>query len=455
MKGIWRVILIATYALRRNILRAILTVLGIVIGIASVIAMMEIGAGSSSAIQKTIASMGANTLLVLPGIASSGGVSFGSGTELSLVEADAIAIAQNIATVKVAAPIIRSKGQLVYGNRNWVPMNIYGSAADFLVARDWPIAEGEIFSERDLKSSAKVCLIGQTLVRELFQNESPIGKEVRLQNVSLKVIGTLAAKGANMTGMDQDDSLLLPWTSLKFRVTSTTQSPIPTPVAPIPNITGSNTTGSLYPSNSVSLYPSVDSKNNLITSSRTLNIDQILVAVTSADKISETMRDITRLLRERHRIKPGAADDFSIRDMTEITKAMSSTSSLMTRLLLSVALISLVVGGVGIMNIVLVSVTERTREIGLRMAVGAKGKDILQQFLAEAIVLCMAGGVIGLGLGKAASFLVARVLLWPVESSWLAVGAAIFVSMSVGLIFGFYPAWKASRLDPIQALRYE
>jgi len=443
----WRVILVATDALRRNLLRATLTVLGIVIGIAAVIAMMEIGSGSAAAIRKTISSMGSNTLLVTPGMSSSGGVSFGAGSEQTLVESDAVAIAANIESVKVAAPIIRSKSQVVYGNRNWVPMNIYGSTADFLIARDWRLTAGEVFSERDVKGATKVCLIGQTIIRELFQGASPIGKEIRLGNVAFKVIGVLEGKGANMTGMDQDDTVILPWTSLKFRVATASQS------ASSAASGASTPPNPLYNSGPVALYPPSASSNAFLPSNRVLNVDQILVAVRSAEEIEQTMAAIGTLLRERHRIRD--VDDFSIRNMTEMTKAMNSTSSLMTRLLLSVALISLVVGGVGIMNIMLVSVTERTREIGLRMAVGAKGRDILNQFLAEAIVLCFAGGIIGLILGKAASMLVASLLSWPVESSWSAVVASIGVSVTVGVIFGFYPAWKGSRLDPIQALRYE
>ncbi len=450
MRKTWRIVLTATYALRRNILRAILTVLGIVIGIAAVIAMMEIGKGSASAIQKTIASMGANTILVLPGMAASGGVSFGSGTELTLLAEDVDSIVKNVPFIKTAAPIIKGKGQVVYGNKNWVPMSVYGSTPEFLVAREWVIAEGEAFQDRDVKGATKVCIVGQTIIRELFSNESPIGKELRLQNVAFKVIGTLEPKGANMMGTDQDDTVILPWTSLKFRVSGS-----PNILTSTSSATSNNSTNSLYLSSGTALYPAVDSSDGLNTSKRVMNIDQIIIAIRSSAEIELAISQIKEVLRQKHRIKAGENDDFTIRDMTEMTKAMSSTSALMTRLLLSVALISLIVGGVGIMNIMLVSVTERTREIGLRMAVGAKGNDILKQFLAEAIVLCLAGGIIGLAFGKGASLLVSTFLAWPVESSWSAVAASIGVSVSVGVIFGFYPAWKGSRLDPIQALRYE
>jgi ABC-type antimicrobial peptide transport system permease subunit len=447
----------ALRSLSRNPMRALLTTLGIVIGVGAVIAMMEIGVGSSSAIRKTIASMGANVLLVLPGTASSGGVSFGSGSVMTLTAEDAEAILRDCPSVRNTAPVVRARTQVVYGNRNWVPAVMYGTTPAFLDVRDWmDLAEGEAFTDRDVLNANKVCLLGQTLVRELFGEESPIGKEIRVKNVAFRVVGVLSAKGANMMGMDQDDILLAPWTTIKYRVTGSSLQSL--------NQSSSSSSGSsvntlsrLYPSTGVQLYPerSETQAADQPMPVRFANIDQILLAARSAEEIPVAVEQIKSLLRERHRIRPGDPDDFNIRDMTEMTRTLASTTSLMTNLLLWVAMISLVVGGVGIMNIMLVSVTERTREIGLRMAVGARARDVLQQFLVEAVVLCLVGGGLGILAGHGGSYLVWLTLRWPVESSPEAVAAAVAVSASVGIVFGFYPAWKASRLDPIEALRYE
>jgi len=442
----------AITALGRNPMRAMLTALGIIIGVAAVIAMMEIGAGSSSAIQKTISTMGANVLNLSPGAASSGGVTFGSGSSTTLTPEDAEAILQDCPAVRDVAPLVHARTQVVYGNRNWVPFYIYGSTPAYLDIQNWTIAEGEPFTERDVLNANRVCLLGQTLVRELFQGETPVGKEIRIKNVSFRVIGTLAGKGANMMGMDQDDIILAPWSTIKYRVTGsmleTTNQSVSSSV---------NSLNNLYPGGQEGLYPErsdIQAADNPMPV-RFANVDHILVAVRAADEIPSAIEQITLLLHERHRIRPGEADDFRIRDMTEMTEALTSTTTLMTNLLLGVALISLVVGGVGIMNIMLVSVTERTREIGLRMAVGARAQDILWQFLLEAVVLCLAGGSAGILLGHGGSRLVELLLRWPVATSPAAIAVAVIVSASVGIIFGFYPAWKASRLDPIDALRYE
>ncbi len=453
----------ALNGLRRNVLRAALTTLGIIIGVAAVIAMMEIGRGSSTAIQQTIASMGANNLLILPGTASSGGVSFGAGSVMTLTPHDSEAILNECPAIKGAAPIVRARTQVIYGNRNWVPVFIYGSTPAFLDVREWGLAEGDAFTDRDVRNVSKVCLLGQRLVRELFQGESPIGKEVRVQNVSFRVIGTLSAKGANMMGIDQDDILLAPWTTIKFRVTGSSAATANQSAAAAATTSGSstsqqvNTLNQIYPQIQNQLYPlpSATQAADTPLPVRFINVDQVLTAARSTKEIPAALKQITQLLRERHRIRPGAPEDFSIRDMTEMSKALSSTAGMMTKLLLAVALISLLVGGVGIMNIMLVSVTERTREIGLRMAVGAWGRDILQQFLAEAVILCFCGGVAGIVVGRGVSYLVRILLRWPTELSLEAIFAAFAVSVSVGIIFGYYPAWKASRLDPIIALRYE
>jgi ABC-type antimicrobial peptide transport system permease subunit len=453
----------ALHGLRRNIMRAALTALGIIIGVAAVIAMLEIGRGSSNAIQRTIASMGANNLLIFPGTASSGGVSFGAGSIMTLSPQDAIAIRLEIPTVRATAPVVRARTQVIYGNRNWVPIYIYGTTPSFLEVREWPLSEGEVFTDQDVRNGSKVCLLGQRLVKELFAGESPLGKEVRVNSVAFKVIGVLSAKGANMMGIDQDDILLAPWTAIKYRVAGSSLANVNQSAQGSQSTSGAdasqkvNTLNQIYPSSQVNLYPvpSAAQQANTPLPVRFTNVDQIQVAARSTKDIPLAIQQITQLLRERHKIKTGEPDDFSIRDMTEMTNALSSTATLMTKLLLAVALISLVVGGVGIMNIMMVSVTERTREIGLRMAVGAWRRDILQQFLMEAVLLCFCGGIVGILLGRGISTLIRVLFNWPTELSIGAVLVAFAVSVTVGIVFGYYPAWKASRLDPINALRYE
>ncbi len=300
-----------------------------------------------------------------------------------------------------------------------------------------------------------VCWV-KPLVRELFQGESPIGKEIRIKNVSFRVVGVLTAKGANMVGSDQDDILLAPWTAIKYRVTG---SPLGTTNQSSSTETSSevNSLRQIYPGGKMSVYPArsaIQAADNPMPV-RFANVDQILATAGSTEEVPAAIQQITEVLRERHRTRIDEENDFNIRDMTEITKTLSSTTVLMTNLLLAVALISLVVGGVGIMNIMLVSVTERTREIGLRMAVGARARDILRQFLVESVVLCLVGGGVGILLGHGGSKLVEWLFRWPVENSPTAIAAAVLVSAGVGIIFGYYPAWRASRLDPIEALRYE
>lgn len=453
---VYKTVRTAMKALRRNPMRALLTTLGVVIGVGAVIAMMEVGAGSSAAIQKSISSMGANVLNVSPGAASSGGVTFGSGTTTTLTPEDCEAILRECPAIRNAAPLVHTRTQVVHGNRNWVPTFIYGSTPAYLDVQDWTVAEGASFTDRDVLNGNRVCLLGDTLVRELFQGETPIGKEIRIKNVSFRVVGVLGSKGANMMGMDQDDIILAPWTAIKYRVTGSTLENANQSAAG--SSSGSvNTLSNLYPGGQTSLYPErsdVQAADNPMPV-RFANVDHILAAARSTDDIPAAIRQMTSVLRERHRIRPGELEDFSIRDMTQMTKALTSTTTLMTNLLLCVAMISLVVGGVGIMNIMLVSVTERTREIGLRMAVGARGRDILRQFLTEAVVLCLLGGALGILFGHGGSRLVWWLLHWPVETSPIAIAAAVIVSATVGIVFGFYPAWKASRLDPIEALRYE
>jgi ABC-type antimicrobial peptide transport system permease subunit len=444
----------ALRALRRNVTRSALTVLGIVIGIAAVIAMMEIGKGSSTSIATTIASMGANNLLIMPGQAASGGVSYGAGSQLTLTEDDAEAVMRDCPGLSSAAPIVRARTQVIYQDKNWVPQSILGTSPDYLDVRSWTnLADGDMFSDADLRNAARVCLVGQTLVREVFGGRSPVGQEIRIQSVGFKVIGVLSPKGANAYGMDQDDIVIAPWTTIRARVARGGQGGGASSGG---NAAATATGNSLYPG-ATNLYPQITGSlaANQATVAKFVNIDQIIAAARSPQQIKPAIAQITEVLRERHRLRPGEPEDFSIRDMTEGSNALAEATGKMTQLLLAVALISLIVGGVGIMNIMLVSVTERTREIGLRMAVGARSRDILLQFLAEATVLCLIGGVIGLALGRGTAWMVHYYLGWRVETSVEAIIASIGVSAFVGIVFGFYPASKASKLDPIEALRYE
>ncbi|MEN6458715.1 MAG: ABC transporter permease [Thermoguttaceae bacterium] len=453
-----RTFITAMNALRRNKMRSTLSALGVIIAVGAVIAMMEIGQGSKAAMQRSIASMGANTLMIESGAASSGGISFGAGTVMTLTPQDAEEIAKQCPAVSYVSPLVRARAQIVYGSRNWVPTFINGVAPEYLKVQEWEdFDEGEMFTDADVRNANKVCVIGTTIKRQLFQDESPLGEEIRIKNVSFRIIGVLSKKGANMMGMDQDDVVMAPWTTIKYRISGTTLTNTNQSAASATSTTDAvNTLDDLYPG-ATALYPELSTTEAADTPQpiRFANIDHISCKAASTEEIPQAIEEITALLHERHRIKDDQPDDFSIRDMSEINKALGSTTQLMSVLLLAVAMISLVVGGVGIMNIMLVSVTERTREIGLRMAVGARSHHILRQFLVEAIVLCMVGGALGILWGRGMSVLVRVYLHWPTQISLPAIIAAVGVSVGVGVVFGFYPAWKASRLDPIEALRYE
>jgi ABC-type antimicrobial peptide transport system permease subunit len=460
MHSIFRTLKTAIHALRRNVMRSVLTCLGIIIGVAAVIAMIEIGQGSSVAIQSSISKLGANIVMVFPGEMQQGGVSFGTGSRITLTPEDCEAIIDECPAVRNASPSVGSRLQLVYGHKNWQPNQINGTTPADLDVSNWQMGRGEFFTDHDVQAVNNVCVVGATLVRELFEGDNPVGKQIRVKNTHLKVVGVLQAKGASMMGWDQDDIVMVPWTTVKYRLSNQMLSNVNQSAAAASSggsLTTVNTLNNLYPSSGTSLYPAPSSIQQADTPQpvRFHNIDRISVSVKSPGEIPAAIKQITDLLRQRHHLRPGQPDDFNIRDMTEFTKAFAQTSSLMTTLLLCVAAISLMVGGVGIMNIMLVSVTERTREIGLRMAVGARARDILRQFLVEAVMLCLAGGAAGIMFGRGGSVLVRWFLRWPIAVSIPAIIVAVLVSAGIGIAFGFYPAWKASRLDPIEALRYE
>ncbi len=392
--------------LRRNLLRTLLTMLGIIIGVAAVITMLAIGQGAEYSVQQQIATLGTNVLIIFPGSVQQGGVRMGAGTSVTLTEEDAQAIAEECSAVALVSPGSRAGGHIIYGNNNWFT-GIEGTGVDYLEIRRWHLDYGEFFTDNDIKSSAKVCIIGKTVADNLFAGVDPVGQNIRIRNVPFKVIGVLSKKGQDPSGNDQDDIILAPYTTVLKRL------------------------------------------------QRFPYLRQILVSAVSNDLIPTAQEQIRQLLRQRHRISPYEEDDFTIRNQTDIASAATATSQILTILLASIASVSLIVGGIGIMNIMLVSVTERTREIGIRMSVGAREKDILTQFIIEALVLSLAGGLIGIIMGIVAARIISSSAGWPTFITPFSVFLSFGFSILVGIFFGFYPARKASRLNPIEALRYE
>jgi len=431
---------VAFQALRRNMMRAVLTMLGVIIGVAAVISVMEISRGASVAIQATVTNMGANTLTVTAGAPKGGSVRFRTRTD-TLTPDDADLMARECPSVVATAPIVNAWGPVVYGNRNW-STGLTGSTTDLLAIRNWTdLQYGRTFSRRELLGGEKVCLIGQTLVRELFGNRYPVGQEIRVKNVPFTVIGVLSPKGATFLGSDQDDILIAPWTTIKYRLSGANL--VSSPAANTPSDHGP-------PGRSLAdLLP-----GSLLHAVRSESIEQIMVQAKSPGAIPRAYDEITRFLRDRHHLAEDETD-FRIYDNAEVSNVFKRVVHMLSLLGIVVAAVSLVVAGVGIMNIMLVSVTERTREIGLRMAVGADTTDILIQFLIEAVVLCLLGGAVGIAVGRTSSELIGAWAGWPTSPSLDAAVVAAAVSLAVGMIFGFYPAWKASRLNPIDALRYE
>ena len=405
---------VAFRALRKNKLRAGLTVLGVVIGIAAVTTMVSIGESAGAFVQGQLQALGTNVIIVQPGMGQSGGVR--EANVPTLTARDARAIAAECSAVLAVTPIVGAGGQVIFGNVNWKPKEMWGVGADYPTVRNWPVRAGVFFTESDVTAASRVCIIGNTVAIKLFQTADPLQQAIRIKNIPLVVIGVLERKGANMVGQDQDDIIVMPYTTVK----------------------------------------------QTLQSSAFDNVNAIMVSARTQDQMADAESQIHQLLLERHRIHPGEQPDFRVQNMTEIANIMAIVTGTITMLLSAIAGISLLVGGVGIMNIMLVSVTERTREIGIRMAVGARGRDILRQFLVEAVLLSAIGGVFGVALGIGASVGITAVINkissgaeWPVVISIPAATIALLFAAAVGMIFGYYPAHRASRLDPIEALRYE
>jgi putative ABC transport system permease protein len=408
----WAAFRSAWRALAANALRSVLTMLGIISGVGAVIAMVAVGQGATDRVQEQMQALGSNIMLVVPGGVSQAGVRLGAQTRQRLTEEDALAIGLEIPEVQVAAPTSRATGQVVWGNSNW-GTTVMGVNNDYLEARDWPLRSGRVFDTAELAGSAKVVWLGATVARELFGDQDPVEQTVRLRGIPMTVVGVLSPKGQNSMGQDQDDVVMLPLGTLRNRVW------------------GGDAT------------------------SRLKRVGAISVKVREGQDMGAVEERIKELLRQRFKVQPGAEDPFSVRNLTEMLRAQEESSRVMTLLLATVAGISLVIGGIGIMNIMLVSVTERTREIGLRMAVGARGRDILAQFLIEAITLSLVGGALGVVLGAAATWLIGTLAGWQVSLSPGAVLLAVGFSGLVGIFFGYYPARRASQMLPIAALRHE
>src|SRR5215813_4749926 len=396
---------VAIRALGRNKLRSSLTMLGIIIGVGAVIAMVGIGQGASASIQAQIANLGNNMLFVMSGSLNTGGMRGGAGSSNNLT---AEAVERECPSVRAVSPAVRANGQLVFGNLNWVASSgIQGTNEKFPDIRAWPIASGEFFTEGDVRTSARVCVIGKTIADNLFAGSDPTGQTMRIRNLPFRVIGVLSTKGQNQYGQDQDDTVIVPYTTAQKKMLSIT------------------------------------------------HINQAMVSAISPAATFTAEKQITELLRQRHKLGPNEENDFFVRNLTDVAEAADQSSKIMTNLLASIAGVSLLVGGIGIMNIMLVSVTERTREIGIRMAIGARSAAIRRQFLIESVTLSVVGGIFGILLGIGASITISKTLNWPTLISPISIFASVIFSVFVGVAFGYYPARKAAGLDPIEALRYE
>ena len=402
---------IAMQALRVNKMRSILTMLGIVIGVAAVIAMIAIGGGAQQRLQEQIASLGSNLLIVVPGSIIQSGARLGAGNAQTLTEQDARAITTEIPDVAFAAPLTRSNAQVVFGNTNWAT-NINGVYNDYFDVREWNLAEGRFFDQGEITRFGKVAILGKTVSSQLFGEDNPVGQVVRIRGIPFEIIGLMESKGQSSQGQDQDDVIFVPLTTGRNRLFGEPRG-------------------------------------------RIARVGTIMIKAQEGSDTQEVEARITELLRQRHRIQAGMENDFQVRNLTEILKTQEAASKVMSMLLAAVASVSLLVGGIGIMNIMLVSVTERTREIGLRLAVGARGRDIMMQFLVEAMTLATLGGAIGVLLGVLISWLVAYIASWSISLNLLSIIFAVGFSAAIGIFFGYYPAKKAAKMQPIEALRYE
>ena len=401
------VIRIAIRALARNKMRTVLTMLGIIIGVGAVICTVAIGEGASDQVQQQIQSLGDNIIFISAGSVNKGGVHMGSQATKTLTVEDAKAILAEVPFIKWASPSAGYGGQVVYGNNNWFT-HMSGVNSDYLKIRHWALASGSVFSDRDVDAASNVCILGQTVVKNLFDaNEDPVGKTIRIANLPFQVVGVLATKGSSPFGGDEDDTIMLPYTTVQKKLAGITW------------------------------------------------IHFMMLSADSMDDIQPAEDQIAALLRQRHHLRPNEENDFIIRSPTDFAQAQAQSGQVMTLLLASIASVSLLVGGIGIMNIMLVSVTERTREIGVRMAVGATESDVQRQFLSEAVVLSLLGGTIGIVVGIFGSIFIPRLLRWPTLISPSSILIAVVFSAAVGIFFGYYPARRAARLDPIEALRYE
>jgi len=409
--SVWQSVRIAGRALRVNKLRSALTMLGIIIGVAAVIAMVGVGAGAQARVAEQIQSLGSNLIIVLSGSVTSSGIRLGTGSQLTISEDDSAAIAREVPLVQASAPSVRGTAQVVYGNLNWATV-IQGVTPDYFEARDWPVVDGRAVSPEDVEGATKIALVGQTTALNLFGEAEPLGQIIRIKKVPFTVVGVLGRKGQNSWGQDQDDVILIPISTAKKKVLGVSQAN--------PRAVGS-----------------------------------ISIKVRPDEDMAEAENQIRALLRQRHRLQPFQDDDFWLRNLSEVLQTQEESSKVMTYLLAAIASVSLLVGGIGIMNIMLVSVTERTREIGLRMAVGARRRHILLQFLIEAVTLSLIGGILGIALGLGGSRAISYFAEWRTLVNPESIVVAFGFAAGIGIFFGFYPARKASRLDPIEALRYE
>ena len=409
--NVWESVRIALRALRVNKLRSALTMLGIIIGVGAVIAMVGVGAGAQESVTERIESLGSNLIVATSGSVTSSGVRLGQGTQYTLTEDDAAAVAREIQVVQVAAPSIKGKGQVIFGNLNW-STDVYGVTEDYLEARDWPLVAGRSLGPEDVDGATKVAVLGQTTALNLFGEADPLGQIVRIQKVPFTVIGLLDEKGESSYGYDQDDLVLIPLSTAKTKVLGTSLA-------------------------------------------NPRSVRKIEIKIRPGEDLTEAEAEIRTLLRQRHRLQPGNDDNFKLGNLTDVLEAKEQAAQVMTYLLAAIASVSLLVGGIGIMNIMLVSVTERTREIGLRMAVGASDQDILLQFLVEAVTLAVIGGVVGIAAGLAGSRAISYFAEWRTLVMPDTIAVAFGFAAAIGIFFGFYPARKAARLDPIEALRYE